>query len=148
NMISGAGMMDFENAQSLEKLAIDHDICGFALRLTRGIEPREGASIPELMEVLIQKGNLLDHPHTLKWYKQEGYYPSRIVDRMTDEASDRHGSKTALERAHDFVEKTLQKHEPQPLNSAIQKELDKIIDARLKEFWVKLSGFIAAKNIK
>ncbi len=147
NMISGAGMMNFENAQSLEKLAIDHDICGFALRLTRGIEPREGASIPELMEVLLKKGNLLDHPHTLKWYKQEGYYPSKIVDRMTDEASERHGAKTALERAHDFVEKTLKKHESQPLDSTIQRELDKIADARLQEFGVGLSELSIASDL-
>lgn len=144
NMISGAGMMDFENAQSLEKLAIDHDICGSALRLSRGIEPREGATIPELMEALLEKGNLLGHPHTLKWYKQEGYYPSKIVDRKTDEASSKQ-PKTALERAHDFVEKTLQKHEPKPLDTNIQRELEEIMDARLQEFGVRLNDLSIPK---
>ena len=38
NMISGPGMLDFENCQSFEKLVIDDAICGMALRLVRGIE--------------------------------------------------------------------------------------------------------------
>ena len=41
NMISGAGMMDFESCQSLEKLVIDAEMIGMAKRLLRGIEPRD-----------------------------------------------------------------------------------------------------------
>jgi trimethylamine--corrinoid protein Co-methyltransferase len=139
NMISGPGMMDFENAQSLEKLAIDHDICGMALRLARGIEPREGATIPELMEALLRDGNLLSHPHTLRWFKEEAYYPSKIVDRMTDESSQKQSSRTAFARAHVFVEKTLQKHQPPPLDSAVQRELEGIMDGRVQEFGLRFS---------
>ena len=139
NMISGPGMMDFENAQSLEKLAVDHEICGMALRLARGIEPREGTSIPELMEALLRDGNLLSHPHTLRWFKEEAYYPSKIVDRMTDESSRKQSARTAFARAHDFVEKTLQKHQPPPLDSAVQRELEEIMDSRLQQFGLRLS---------
>jgi trimethylamine--corrinoid protein Co-methyltransferase len=146
NMISGPGMMDFENAQSLEKLAIDHDICGAALRLARGIEPRDAAAIPTLMEVLLREGNLLSHPHTLRWYKQEGYYPSRIIDRQTDEASRKHGAKTALDRAHTFVEKTLAKYEPPLLDPAIHRELETIMNTRLQEFGLHLSDLLIAKT--
>ena len=41
NMISGAGMMDFESCQSLEKLVLDAEMIGMAKRLVRGIEPRD-----------------------------------------------------------------------------------------------------------
>jgi trimethylamine--corrinoid protein Co-methyltransferase len=139
NMISGPGMMDFENAQSLEKLAIDHEICGMALRLARGIEPREGASIPELMETLLRDGNLLSHPYTLRWFKEEVYYPSKIVDRMTDESSQKQSSRTAFARAHDFVERTLQKHQLAPLDSAMKREMERIMDSRLNKFGVSIS---------
>jgi len=147
NMISGPGMMDFENAQSLEKLAIDHDICGAALRLARGIEPRDAAAIPTLMEVLLREGNLLSHPHTLRWYKQEGYYPSKIIDRQTDEASQKHGAKTALDRAHTFVEKTLAKHKIAPLDAATRRELETIMNTRLQEFNLPLSNLPIPKAI-
>ncbi len=146
NMISGPGMMDFENAQSLEKLAIDHEICGMALRLARGVEPREGATIPELMEALLRDGNLLSHPHTLRWFKEEAYYPSKIVDRMTDESSQKQSARTAFARAHDFVEKTLQKHQPPPLDSAAQREIEAIMESRLRDFGLPLSGLPIPKS--
>ena len=41
NNVSGPGMHDFESCQSLEKLVLDHEICGLTLRLTRGIELRD-----------------------------------------------------------------------------------------------------------
>ena len=41
NSISGPGLLDLDNGFSLEKLVVDHEICGMALRLARGIEPRE-----------------------------------------------------------------------------------------------------------
>jgi trimethylamine--corrinoid protein Co-methyltransferase len=142
NMISGPGMLDFENAQSLEKLAIDHEICGMALRLARGIEPREGATIPELMEALLRDGNLLSHPHTLRWFKEEAYYPSKIVDRMTDESSQKQSSRTALARAHDFVEKTLQTHQTAPLDSAVRRGIEGIMDSHLQRFGVRLPDLL------
>ncbi|MCK4349866.1 MAG: trimethylamine methyltransferase family protein, partial [Candidatus Krumholzibacteria bacterium] len=37
NNVSGPGMLDFESCQSLEKLVLDHEIAGMALRLTKGI---------------------------------------------------------------------------------------------------------------
>lgn len=33
NMVSGAGMLDFESCQSLEKLVMDNEVCGMAQRL-------------------------------------------------------------------------------------------------------------------
>ncbi len=36
NNVSGPGMLDFESCQSLEKLVLDHEICGSVLRLARG----------------------------------------------------------------------------------------------------------------
>ena len=40
NVISGVGMLNFESCQSLEKLVLDNEICGMALRMVRGIEAR------------------------------------------------------------------------------------------------------------
>ena len=40
NFISGPGMLNFESCQSLEKLVLDNEICGMALRMVRGIEAR------------------------------------------------------------------------------------------------------------
>ncbi|MGB2911835.1 MAG: trimethylamine methyltransferase family protein, partial [Anaerolineales bacterium] len=41
DMVSGAGMLDFESCQSFEKLVIDAEIIGLAKRIISGIEIRE-----------------------------------------------------------------------------------------------------------
>ena len=37
NNISGPGILDFINCQSLEKLVVDNEICGMTLRMVEGI---------------------------------------------------------------------------------------------------------------
>src|SRR5210317_1003566 len=45
DIASGPGMLNFECTQSLEKLVLDNEACGLALRLKRGIGPGyEGSS--------------------------------------------------------------------------------------------------------
>ena len=42
NVISGPGMLDFESCQSLEKIVVDNEICGMALRLVMGSRIKRG----------------------------------------------------------------------------------------------------------
>jgi len=57
NNISGPGMLDFESCLSLEKLVLDNDICGMALRLLRGIEPKEDfPSVPRFLRSIERTG--------------------------------------------------------------------------------------------
>lgn len=46
NLIRGPGMLAFANCQSLEKLVIDNNICGMALRFLKGIKCNEEKSSP------------------------------------------------------------------------------------------------------
>ncbi|MCR4396277.1 MAG: trimethylamine methyltransferase family protein [Candidatus Saccharicenans sp.] len=80
NVISGAGMLDFESTQSLEKLVIDNDICGQVLRLVRGVALREKPLALHLFQELGADFNFLVLPHTRKWYRQEHYFSS-VLDR-------------------------------------------------------------------
>ena len=42
NVVSGPGMLDCVSCQSFEKVLLDHEMCGQALRLARGVARREG----------------------------------------------------------------------------------------------------------
>jgi len=81
NMISGAGMLDFESCQSNEKLVIDAEIIGMAKRLIKGLEAREDTLALELIRKHGHKADYLSDPHTLKWFSQEQYIPSNVIDR-------------------------------------------------------------------
>ncbi|MCK4546123.1 MAG: trimethylamine methyltransferase family protein [Candidatus Eisenbacteria sp.] len=127
NVVSGPGMLAFENCQSLEKLVIDNEICGMALRLVRGVEPREFPMATEQLHDFFKENHLLSHPSTLRWFREEFYFPGKSIDRSTDQEWLKRGSLSALERANDEVQRLLEKDVEPHLEEAVVKTLRKII---------------------
>ena len=123
NMISGAGMMDFESCLSYEKLVIDAEIIGMAKRLIAGIDGRQTPIALDIIQELGHKTDYLDHPHTIKWFREELYIPSKVIDRDTLETWEKKGSKSTWERAQDRVDDLLAKYQPSPMSSEVKKEL-------------------------
>ena len=81
NMISGAGMLDFESCFSLEKLVIDAEIVGMAKRLVTGMVERETPLALDIIRQVGHAGNFLVAPHTRRWFREELFIPSPVVDR-------------------------------------------------------------------
>jgi len=127
NMISGPGMLDFLLTMSLEKLLLDDQACGMALRLVRGIEARSEVPAPELMAQVAERDHFLSHPHTRKHFRQEYLFPSGLIDRGAHGEWEGRGRKTAADMAHDQVEQILEKGNPAPLDPALDRELIRII---------------------
>ncbi len=123
NMVSGAGMMDFESCQSYEKLVIDAEIIGMAKRLIAGVEARDDPIALDLMRGLGHRAEYLGQMHTAKWFSKEQYIPSGIIDRGSLETWRRKGSKTAWERAKDRVRELLAAYEPSPISEELRGEL-------------------------
>jgi trimethylamine--corrinoid protein Co-methyltransferase len=134
NMVSGAGMMDFESCQSYEKLVIDAEIIGMAKRLIRGIEARDEPIALGLMRKLGHRADYLAQPHTLKWFSQEFYIPSEVIDRSSLDGWKRKGAKTAQERAADRVVKLLASYEPPPISDELRSELREIATSAARQF--------------
>ena len=63
NNISGPGMIDFESCISLEKLVIDNETCGMALRMVRGIELTD---VEVLEAVAVLRARLARMPSTAR----------------------------------------------------------------------------------
>jgi trimethylamine--corrinoid protein Co-methyltransferase len=80
NVVSGGGMMDYENCISLEKLIIDHEIVRMAYRLIDGITPRDEPMARGLFADILSGEEFMSHPHTVQWLRAEHSYP-RIIDR-------------------------------------------------------------------
>jgi trimethylamine--corrinoid protein Co-methyltransferase len=134
NMISGAGMMDFESCQSFEKLVIDAEILGMAKRMIAGIEAREEPIALSLMRKLGHRADYLAQTHTLKWFDKELYIPSPVIDRGSLDAWRKKGSKTAWERAQDRVKTLLATYEPSPLSAENRQELRDIATNAARKF--------------
>ena len=124
NMISGPGMLDFESCFSLEKLVIDAEIVGMAKRLVTGMVERETPLALEIIRQVGHAGHFLSMPHTRRWFREELFIPSPVVDRDFRRNWEAQGSLDAAERAHRRVEERIAAYEPQEL--AVVRELEAI----------------------
>jgi trimethylamine--corrinoid protein Co-methyltransferase len=126
NMVSGAGMMDFESCFSLEKLVIDHEIIGMARRLVRGMDCSEDPLATAIIQQVGHKGNFLATKHTLGWFQKELFMPSAVIDRDTRQAWEEKGARDATQRAHERVEELIATYEPRELPPEVIRELEDI----------------------
>ena len=134
NMVSGAGMMDFESCQSLEKLVVDAEIIGMVKRFIAGIEVRDEPIALDLMRKLGHRADYLAEPHTLKWFAKELYLPSEVIDRASLEGWQRKGAKTAVERAKDRVARLLAGYRQPAIPQELARELRAIATSAARRF--------------
>jgi trimethylamine---corrinoid protein Co-methyltransferase len=129
NVVSGAGMLEFESCQSLEKLVIDDEICGMALRLVRGIQEREQPLAQDLWGDLTSGDHFLTSPTTLRWLREEMLFPGAVIDRRTRDSWLADGSTSALERARRRVRDLLARHQPKSPPDEVRRRLVEIMSA-------------------
>jgi trimethylamine---corrinoid protein Co-methyltransferase len=106
NMISGPGILDYILTQSLEKLVLDHEACGMALRLVRGVGGPAADPVGLIAE-LARRGEFLSHEHTRRNWRSELSVPSPVIDRLTCGDWEAAGGTAAHERARAEVERLL-----------------------------------------
>jgi trimethylamine---corrinoid protein Co-methyltransferase len=128
NSISGPGMIDFESCQSLEKLVLDNDLCGMALRLVQGIEPKEDFPARPRFEELLSEKHLLISDHTLRHIKEEIFFPGPVIDRARRTRWEQQGSPTLEERAHREVERLLASYREPALPKETVSEVRRLME--------------------
>jgi trimethylamine--corrinoid protein Co-methyltransferase len=115
NIISGPGMLDFESCQSLEKLVLDNEICGMALRMVRGLEARADRLAGDLYGDIYAGDHFLTSAETLRWFREEVYRTGPVVDRDAYDTWVHRGKKSAWDRARLEVARILSSHTVEPL---------------------------------
>ncbi|MFX0201183.1 MAG: trimethylamine methyltransferase family protein [Candidatus Hodarchaeota archaeon] len=127
NMVSGPGMLNFENCQSLEKLVIDNEICGMAKRLVKGIEVNEDSLAVDLFREVGPHGSFLTVFHTLKWFRRDQFIPSDVIDRKDLQKWRQDGELNIIERAQTRVAQILADHVHEPLPEVCDNQLKQIM---------------------
>ena len=138
NMISGAGMIDFETTQSIQKLVIDNQMIGMIYKFNKGIVQRDEPIAKNLLIDLEEKTHLLSHDHTLKWFREEHFIPNKLIDRSTNEEWINQGRKNIADRAKEEVTKLLSKYQGITLEEDITSNLIEIMKFKNIDFKEKL----------
>jgi trimethylamine--corrinoid protein Co-methyltransferase len=132
NSVSGPGMLDFESCQSLEKLVLDNEACGMALRMVRGIEPKDDFPALPLFEEMLKEKHLLIAKHTRRHLKTEHYFPGKVIDRANRPRWQESGGLTLGARAHAEVERLVREWTPPRVNDDVRKELKRLMSTEAK----------------
>jgi len=133
NVISGPGMLDFENCQSFEKLVIDDTICGMAMRLINGIDVNDETLAVDVIRRVGAGGHYLAQKHTLEWLSKEIFIPSDLVDRQNSNLWKKLGSRDSVQRAREIAQRILRDHEPEALPTDLEKNLDDVARKIMKK---------------
>lgn len=115
------------NCQSLQKLIIDNEYCGSALRLKRQSENLLVDDLHELISSVGPGGEYLKNRHTLKNYRKAYLFPSDIICRLNVNSWKEQGQKTTYERASTIVKELLHEKPVSDLRKSTLAELDKVI---------------------
>jgi trimethylamine--corrinoid protein Co-methyltransferase len=132
NSVSGPGMLDFESCQSLEKLVLDHEICGLVLRLARGIEPRDDFPSLPLFEELLREKHLLIAAHTRRHLRTEHCFPGPAIDRANLSRWREEGSLSLGERAFREVKRLVGAHVPSRLSGDVKRDLTRLMEGEAR----------------
>jgi trimethylamine--corrinoid protein Co-methyltransferase len=138
NVISGPGMLDFESCQSLEKLVLDNEICGMALRMVRGIEARGDRLGGDLYGDIYDGEHFLASEETLRWFREEMNQAGSVIDRDTYDVWMRHGKKRAWDRACGEVERIMSSYAVEPLPDDSLTALMKIMEEDAQRLGIDL----------
>ena len=129
NYISGMGLNETENLQSLPQLVIDDEIVSMVKRVTRGIEVSRQHLATDLIISVGPGGNYLKTDHTNQYFKQEFLYPI-LSNREVYESWSGKGALSTKEKAREKV-KELLKNSPE--ESIDPKKIDDIRNIVKKE---------------
>ena len=126
---SGPGMLDFESCQSLEKLVVDNEICGMALRLREGITPRGDFPVLPHIQELLAEGHLTISDHSRQHLRAEQSMPGLVVDRTPRERWEEDGAPSLGARASARVEELLEAHVPYALPAETRRDICGVMNA-------------------
>jgi trimethylamine--corrinoid protein Co-methyltransferase len=126
NMISGAGMLAYENCQSPEKLILDAELIGSIKHFSKGIQFRDVPLAESLIREVGFESDFISHEHTLRWFKQEAHYPTEVIDREPLDLKNPDSHRTAWDRAQSRIQDLILTYPGPGLPADVRSELKKI----------------------
>ena len=134
NIIQGPGQMGNANLHSLQKLVIDHEVCGMAYHLMDGMSVGEDAFAFDLIKKVGPGGTYFLEKHTREYLNKEIYHPSEVIDRQTLPQWKRSGSRDVNVRSKNYLERILSEHQPIPMDNDVKRDLDDVVRAIMKRY--------------
>jgi trimethylamine:corrinoid methyltransferase-like protein len=110
---------------------VDDEFFGMMFRILRGIRTDPEALATELITQIGYDASYLKSSHTLKNYEKE-HHLARLFDKRFRGPWEAAGGRRVDEAAKERVRTLLSKHEPNPLDADIHRELERLVHEKSK----------------
>ena len=128
-----AGICGTDHAGSLEWLLIDDELMAFAKRVARGLEVNPETLALDVVRQVGPGGNFLGEEHTVRHFRREIWPPGAAWTRQTWDGWASAGGTSMGERAAAEVRRILATHRPEPMDEALAREVDRIVEAARRD---------------
>jgi trimethylamine---corrinoid protein Co-methyltransferase len=142
NVVYGIGELAGMDANSLEKVVMDHEIFRSIKKFLNGIPVSKETLAFDIVKEVGPEGDFLGNKHTHEWFKKE-YIFADILDRKSKSAWEKEGAKDSQERAKEYVQSVLKKSALNRLSPEKDKELNKTMNHILKRRGFKLDHYLS-----
>lgn len=138
-MLAGAdqfghgGIVGTDHGGSLEWLVIDDEAVSYARRVARGFAVDDEALALDVIASVGPGGDFLAEDHTVEHFRKELFLPGPRWTRQTYHAWSSGGETSMGDRAHAHVQAILAGHRAAPLDPALDRELDRIVEAARRD---------------
>ena len=130
-IISAAGIVDGLVVTSPIQLVVDDESFGMMFRILRGIRTDPEALATELVTQIWYDTSYPKSSHTLNNYEKE-HHLAKLFDKRFRGPWETAGGRRVYEAAKERVRTILSKHEPNPLDADIRRELERLVHEKSK----------------
>ena len=128
-----AGICGTDHGASLLWLFVDDELMAYVKRVARGFEVTPDTLATEVVHAVGPGGHYLAEDHTVRHFRQEIWFPGPAWTRQAWDGWEDQGRTSMGERAAAEVRRILATHQPEPMDEALVREVDRIVEAARRE---------------
>ncbi len=132
NIVHDVGFMDAGLQGSLQLQVIANETIGFLRAATRGVVVDDETLALDVIDELGPTGNYLQHPHTLRHYKEP--FHSKLFDKGPYSLWRKKGGLSMEQQAAKVIDEVLATHRCAPLPDAVRDAISAIV--RREQAWI------------
>ena len=128
-----AGICGTDHGAGLAWLALDDAVMDYVKRIVRGFRVDSETLATDVVRAVGPAGNYLAEEHTVKHFRRELWLPGAAWTREPWDIWDTGGRRSMADRLLEEVNHLLAAHRPKPLDEALSREIDRIVESARRE---------------
>ncbi len=133
DMFGHAGICGADHGGSLAWLVIDDELMAYVKRIVAGFEISAETLATGVVEAVGPAGNFLSEEHTVKHFRREMWLPGANWTRQAWGIWEAEGRSAMGDRALERIRHILANHRVEPMEEAMSREIDRIVDRAGKD---------------